>query len=148
SVMDVPDHEVGVALEEAFGSATGPLIDDRLARRNAWVLAGAQALSGGNSAVIFSTGSIIRGVSGPDPGLATVPLSAFVVGMWVGTLPVGAIARRFGRRAAFETGAACGVITGLLCAYAVLRGSFLLFSLRTFTGGLYGAAALVSRLST
>jgi len=111
--MDVPDHEVGVALEEAIGGAAAPLIDDRLARRNARVLAAAQALSGGNSALIFSTGSIIGAVLAPDPGLATVPLSAFVVGMWVGTLPVGAIARRFGRRTAFETGAACGVITGL-----------------------------------
>jgi MFS family permease len=138
--MDVLDHEVGVALEEAIGAVRAPLIDDRLARRNARVLAAAQALSGGNSAVIFSTGSIIGAVLAPDPGLATVPLSAFVVGMWVGTLPVGAIARRFGRRAAFETGAACGVFTGLLCAYAVLRGSFLLFSLGTFSGGLYAAA--------
>ena len=66
--MDVPDHEVGVALEEAIGGAAAPLIDDRLARRNARVLAGAQALSGGNSAVIFSTGSIIGAVLAPDPG--------------------------------------------------------------------------------
>ena len=73
-------------------------IDDGLARRNAMVLAVAQALAGGNNTVIVSTASIVGAVLAPDKGLATLPITAMVIGMWFGTLPVGVLARRFGRR--------------------------------------------------
>jgi len=45
--------------------------DDNLARRNALVLAVAQALAGGNNTVIVSTASIVGAVLAPDKGLAT-----------------------------------------------------------------------------
>ena len=73
--------------------------DDTLARRNALVLAVAQALAGGNNTVIVATASIVGAVLAPDKGLATLPITCMVLGMWVGTLPVGALARRYGRRA-------------------------------------------------
>src|SRR4029077_17638353 len=72
--------------------------DDNLARRNAMVLAVAQALAGGNNTVIVSTASIAGAVLAPDKGLATLPITAMVFGMWFGTLPLGALARHFGRR--------------------------------------------------
>ena len=84
-------------------------IDDALARRNAMVLAVAQALAGGNNTVIVSTASIVGAVLAPDKGLATLPITAMVIGMWLGTLPVGALARRFGRRFALQTGSAFGM---------------------------------------
>ena len=68
-------------------------VDDRLARRNAMVLAVAQALAGGNNTVIVSTASIVGAVLAPDKGLATLPITCMVIGMWLGTLPVGALAR-------------------------------------------------------
>ena len=77
-------------------------IDDRLARRNAMVLAVAQALAGGNNTVIVSTASIVGAMLAPDKGLATLPITGMVFGMWFGTLPVGMLARRFGRRFALQ----------------------------------------------
>ena len=121
--------------------------DDRLARRNAFVLAGAQALAGGNSAVIFGSAGIIGAVLAPDRSLATLPITTYVVGLWIGTLPVGAIARRYGRLAAFETGALCGMLAGLVCATAVVFGSFTLLCLGTAFGGLYAAAHLSYRFA-
>lgn len=121
--------------------------DDRLARRNAFVLAGAQALAGGNSAVIFGSAGIIGAVLAPDRSLATLPITTYVVGLWIGTLPVGAIARRYGRLAAFETGALCGMLAGLVCATAVVFGSFKLLCLGTAFGGLYAAAHLSYRFA-
>jgi MFS family permease len=50
------------------------------------------------------------------------------------------LARRFGRRTAFQIGTACGVLTGILCCLGVLWGSFLLFNIGTFCTGLYAAA--------
>jgi MFS family permease len=114
---------------------------DARARSNVLRLAAAQALTGANSAVIFATGSIVGATMAPNISLATVPLSVYVVGLAFGTLPTGAISRAYGRRAAFMIGTGCGVLTGLLAAFAILRGSFALFCCATFLGGLYGAVS-------
>ena len=114
--------------------------DDNLARRNAIVLAVAQALAGGNNTVIVSTASIVGAVLAPDKGLATLPITAMVIGMWLGTLPVGALARRFGRRFALQTGSAFGILSGLISYSAVMNGQFWLLLVGTFCGGLYAAA--------
>jgi len=114
---------------------------DARARSNVVRLAAAQALTGANSAVIFATGSIVGATLAPHISLATVPLSMYVVGLAAGTLPAGAISRRYGRRVAFIIGTGCGVLTGLLGAFAILHSSFPLFCGATFLGGLYGAVS-------
>ncbi|MDA9526119.1 MFS transporter [Bradyrhizobium sp. CCBAU 11434] len=122
-------------------TASNEIADDARARANVVRLAAAQALTGANSAVIFATGSIVGATLAPDMSLATVPLSMYVVGLAAGTLPTGAISRRFGRRAAFITGTGLGALTGLTGSFAILHGSFALFCLATFLGGLYGSVA-------
>ncbi|RAI44611.1 MFS transporter [Rhodoplanes roseus] len=115
-------------------------VDDRLARRNALVLAVAQALAGGNTAVVFGTAGLVGTMLAPDQAYATVPVSTFVLGLWTGTLPVGAIAKHYGRLVAFEIGTLLGLFAGLLCGTAVITASFPLFCAGTFCGGLYAAA--------
>src|SRR6201996_3700712 len=122
-------------------TASSETIDDARARSNVIRLAAAQALTGANSAVIFATGSIVGASLAPDISLATVPLSMYVVGLAAGTLPTGMISRAYGRRVAFIIGTGCGVLTGLLGAFAILHASFPLFCGATFLGGLYGAVA-------
>jgi predicted MFS family arabinose efflux permease len=122
-------------------------VGDRLARRNALVLASTQALAGGNNTVLVATGGIVGSVLAPDKGLATVPISIFVVGLWIGTLPMGALARHFGRRTAFQIGSLCGVFTGLICYAAVMQGSFLLFDVGAFFSGLYAAGHMAYRFA-
>jgi MFS family permease len=117
------------------------MIDDTVARANVRRLAAAQALTGANAAVIFATGSIVGAQLAPDISLATLPLSVFVLGLAAGTLPTGLIAQAFGRRVAFLAGAGCGAVCGVLAAYAILKGSFVLFCVATFLGGLYGAVS-------
>jgi MFS family permease len=133
---------MSAAAETPFAAA-----DDLLARRNAVVLAAAQALAGGNNTVIVTTGGIVGAVLAPDKGLATVPITMMVVGMWLGTLPIGALAKTYGRRFALQTGTVFGVLAGLISCVAVLQGSFALFLLGTFFGGLYGAAHLSYRFA-
>jgi predicted MFS family arabinose efflux permease len=116
------------------------LAGDRLARRNALVLAIAQALAGGNNTVLVATAAIVGTMLAPDKGLATLPISIFVLGMWMGTLPMGVLARRLGRRNALQIGTACGVLTGLICCVAVLDGSFLLFNVGAVFSGFYASA--------
>ena len=122
-------------------TAVDEISGDVRARSNVVRLAAAQALTGANSAVIFATGSIVGATLAPSISLATVPLSMYVVGLAAGTLPTGAISRAYGRRVAFIIGTGCGVLTGLVGAFAILRGSFVLFCCATFLGGLYGAVS-------
>ena len=92
-------------------------------------------------------GAVVGNILAPDKTLATLPISAFVVGMAVSTLPVGAIARLHGRRAAFLVGTGAGVIAGLLATGAVLLGSFWLYCLAAFLGGAYAAVVLSFRFA-
>ena len=64
------------------------------------VFRGADAVSGWLFAALRGVGMDLAAIS-----LATVPVSTWVLGLWVATLPTGMIAKRFGRLAAFEAGA-------------------------------------------
>lgn len=137
----------GQAHGQGYGQADGEPYDDVLARRNAIVLAVAQALAGGNNTVIVATTAIAGAMFAPDKGLATLPITMMVIGMWAGTLPVGYLARIRGRRFALQTGSAFGVLSGFVSCAAVLYGSFLLLLAGTFCGGLYAAAHLSYRFA-
>lgn len=110
-------------------------------------LAISQALAGANSAVVYATGAIVGNMLAPSKALATLPISLFVVGMAITTLPMGSLARLYGRRAAFLAGTGCGVLTGLLSAAAMVIGSFWLLCLATLFGGAYAAVVLSFRFA-
>jgi len=131
---------MSVVSETAEVEEPHSIVNDALARRNAMVLAVAQALAGGNNTVIVSTASIVGALLAPDKGLATAPVTAMVLGMWLGTLPVGWLARHFGRRFALQSGSAFGILSGLISYSAVVHSQFWLLLIGTFCGGLYAAA--------
>jgi MFS family permease len=120
---------------------------NRLAKRNALVLAMGQALAGGNNTVVSVTGGILGAMLAPDKSLATLPISIMIVGTWVGTLPVGFLVRRFGRRAAYQIGAVVGCLAGLIGYTAVIEGSFPIYLAATFCAGLYQASHLSYRFA-
>jgi MFS family permease len=120
---------------------------NRLAKRNAVVLAMGQALAGGNNTVVVATGGIVGAMLAPDRSLATLPVSIMIVGTWAGTLPVGYLVRRFGRRTAYQIGAAVGCLAGLIGYAAIVEGSFALYLAATFCAGLYQASHLSYRFA-
>ncbi len=122
-------------------------LPDRVQSGNIWRLSIAQALAGANSVVVYATGAIVGDMLAPIPMLATLPISIFVVGMAACILPIGAVSRRYGRRAAFLAGTGAGVLTGLLAMLAVILGWFWLFCLATFFGGSYAAVVLSFRFA-
>jgi MFS family permease len=75
----------------------------------------------------------------PDPGLATLPLTTYVIGGALTTLPAALFMRRYGRRAGFSCGALLGGLGALLCALAIAKGSFLMLCLGTPLCGSYTA---------
>ena len=71
-------------------------------------LAIAQAFGSANSVIVYATCAVVGDAIAPAKQLATLPISVFVVGMAACTLPTGAVARRYGRKAAFHMGTAAG----------------------------------------
>lgn len=133
--------------EATAGTETASAVPQAHELGNIARLAVAQALAGANAVVVYATGAVVGNTLAPNPALATLPISIFVVGMAVCTLPAGTIARRFGRRAAFLAGTGCGVLVGLLSALAILLGSFWLFCAAMIPGGAYAAVVLSFRFA-
>ncbi|MEP4805007.1 MAG: MFS transporter, partial [Hyphomicrobiales bacterium] len=114
--------------------------DDNLARRNVVFLACAQSLAGAGAPICISLGGIVgHYLLGPDKSLATLPVTAFVVGTAFATLPAGYLAKRFGRRHGLMNGSLVGVVGGIIAAYAIFLGQFWLFCLGVLFAGSTGA---------
>ncbi|MDQ0316043.1 MFS transporter [Amorphus orientalis] len=118
-------------------TAEAHFVDDRLARRNAFLLAAAQALGGAITSITIATGGLTGFyLLGPDKSLATLPVTTMVLGTACGTVPAALLMRRIGRRPGFMIGSLVGAAGGIAACLAILYGSFLLFALATWFTGL------------
>jgi MFS family permease len=125
--MNPADEEAGVREETE-------------ARRNAFVFTAAAALSGSAPSIAISLGGLAGGyLLGPDKSLATLPVSFFVMGGALGAMPAARLMARIGRRAGFIWGASVGIVGSLVAAFAVLAGSFLMFTVGLAIAGIAGA---------
>lgn len=128
-------------------TATYALADDRRARRNVWVLAVAQALYGSAAIIIFTLGSLTGQMLSVNKALATVPISAYVIGAALATYPASLFMQKVGRRAGFITGAVLGFLgTGMSIA-AIWSGSFVMFTAAMLLAGQYQAFAQFYRFA-
>ena len=98
------------------------------AKRAALTLAVAQAIIGSAAPVSISMGAL-AGVYllGADKSLATAPVTAFSVGVALGALPAGWLARRIGQKYAFMFGSLVTSLGGAFAAAALFQGSFWMF---------------------
>lgn len=125
-------------------TAAPVLADSATARRNVVVLAVAGALGGSVPPIIFATAPLAAfGLLGDDRSLATLPITAFVVGTACGTVPAALLMRRVGRRPGFIAGLLISALGGSLCAIAMLQASFGLLCAGAFLAGF--AAAFVQQ---
>lgn len=114
--------------------------DDRLARRNAVVLAIAQAFGGASATIIFAAGGLAGYyLLGTDKSLATLPPTSFLVGTAIGTVPAAMLMRRIGRRAGFMSGMVLGIVGGFIAMQGILVGLFWLLCLGCGIGGFAAA---------
>ncbi len=118
-----------------------PFIDDRVARRNALVLALAQAFYGMGAINMFITAGLVGTQIAPSLSLATLPVSTYVIGTALATVPASMFMRHVGRKAGFLTGALFGLVGAVICVYAIFARDFWMFSFGTFLQGGYQAFA-------
>jgi predicted MFS family arabinose efflux permease len=93
----------------------------------------------------------INGLAGlslaPSPLWATLPITAYIVGSALTTVPASFAMARFGRRAGFMLGAAAGGVGMSIAAFAMLAQSFVLLCLGAFVVGAYNAFASYLRFA-
>ncbi len=126
-------------MSETAASPPQGHIDDALARRNAMVLAAGQMLGGACATIVFTLGGIIGTTLAPNPGWATLPVTAFVLGQAVATLPAGIGMRYIGRRYGFMLGSLFAIAGGLTSMVALFLARFDLFVFGAFLVGCFQA---------
>ena len=126
----------------SFASAETVPPDTRLAlaKRNALVLATAQAIVGAVAPVSIAMG----GLAGAyllldDKSLATAPVAGYNVGVALGALPAAMLMRAVGRRLGLMSGAVVTSLGSLLAAYALFVASFWTFVAALAVVGFAGA---------
>ncbi|MGA7267641.1 MAG: MFS transporter, partial [Aestuariivirga sp.] len=98
--------------------------DDHKARRNAVILAIAQALYGATLTALVVTSGLVGTQLAPDPSWATMPMSMTIIGTALTTFPISLMMKRIGRRAGFMICAMLGALGSLLGTYAIFEKSF------------------------
>ena len=128
-------------------TAADTQFDDIKARRNAVILASAQALYGATLTAVVVTSGLVGAQLAPSPSWATLPMSMTIVGTALTTFPISLLMRRVGRRMGFVTCALAGGAGALIGMVAIFQRSFGLFLLGCLLVGIYQASASYYRFA-
>ena len=108
-------------------------------RRNVGLLSACQALLITNNSTLIAVNGLAGLALTPNPSLATLPVTCWVVGGAVATMSASQYMRKVGRRAGLIRGASIGIVGALICATAVWHGSFLLLCFGALVFGGFNA---------
>jgi len=108
-------------------------------QRNIAVLSACQGLLLCNAVTMITVNGLVGYQLAADKRLATLPVTGYVVGTTLATLPAAWFMKRHGRRSGFMLGCLLGIAGGLVCALAVWQQSFWLLCLGTLLAGSYNA---------
>ena len=108
-------------------------------RRNVGLLSACQALLITNNSTLIAVNGLAGLALAPNPSLATLPVTCWVVGGAVATMSASQYMRKVGRRSGLVRGAAIGIVGALICATAVWQASFLLLCIGALVFGGFNA---------
>ncbi len=128
-------------------AASAVTYDDAKARRNAMVLAVAQALYGAVTTAVVVTAGLVGSQLAPSAEWATLPMSMMIIGTAATTFPISLMMKRVGRRTGFVACALGGMAGALVGTFAIYQRSFPLFLLGCFLVGIYQASASYYRFA-
>jgi MFS family permease len=115
--------------------------DQVIARRNILLLAVAQALYSCCVITVFSYASLVGLNIAPTPGLATAPITTFVLGALFGTIPSSLLMQKIGRPPVFIVGATFCIAGALLAVWAIYNKNFPAFCFATALYGVFQATS-------
>lgn len=109
------------------------------ARRNVALLAACQAMLFTNNATLIAINGLAGLALAPYTALATLPITFWVIGGAIGTMPASMHMKRVGRQRGLSSGTAWGIVGALICAAAIWWQSFWLLCFGTLVWGVYNA---------
>lgn len=117
------------------------------ARKTVALLSACQALLFTNSVTLIAINGLAGYALAADKGLATLPVTAQVIGSALSTIPASLVMQRIGRRAGFQIGSGFGLAGGAIATLAIALSSFWLLCFGTLILGVYGAFGLYYRFA-
>jgi len=106
-------------------------------RRNVALLAGCQAMLFTNNSTLITINGLAGLALAPFSSLATLPVTCWVLGGALTTLPASFYMKRVGRKRGLVTGTLVGIVGALICALAIWLGNFWLLCAGTIVFGTY-----------
>jgi MFS family permease len=107
--------------------------------RNIGLLAACQALLFTNNSTLIAINGLAGLSLAPYAGLATLPVTAWVLGGAIATMPASFHMKRVGRQRGLSSGTLWGIAGALLCAAAIWRQNFWLLCFGALVWGAYNA---------
>lgn len=115
--------------------------------RNVGLLCATQALLFTNNTILISINGLAGYALASDKSLATLPVTAYVVGAALTTMPVSQLMRRVGRTNGFSIGTLIGILGALICGLAVYSHDFWMLCAGTLVMGIYNASGQYYRFA-
>lgn len=118
------------------------------AKKNVLVLALCQAFFNSSASIlVMTTGLVGYQFLGEDTTLATVPVSAMVIGTAIATMPASWVMQHMGRRSGFTVGALVGLAGAIIAALSVWQLQFWTFAFGILLVGMYNGFAQLYRFA-
>src|SRR3954465_15888710 len=108
-------------------------------KRNVGLLAACQAMLFTNNSTLIAINGLAGLALAPYVGLATLPVTCWILGGAIGTMPASLHMKRVGRQRGFTLGILWGVVGALICGTAMYLQSFWTLCLGTLVWGVYNA---------
>lgn len=122
-------------------SASSTTVEAAQSRRTIFLLAAAQALYSCCIITVFATAGLVGLNIAPSPGLATLPITTFVVGAMFTTIPASLVMQRVGRKPVFIAGAAVSIVGSILAVWSIMTSNFASFCIATALQGVFQATS-------
>lgn len=108
-------------------------------RRNVGLLAACQAMLFTNNSTLIAINGLAGLALAPYKQLATLPVSCWILGGALATMPASLHMKRVGRQAGLTSGTFWGIVGALICGGAIYLQNFWLLCLGTVVWGVYNA---------
>jgi len=116
-------------------------------RRNVALLAACQAMLFSNSSTLASINGLAGMSLATNPALGTLPVTTWVLGGAIATMPASLYMKRVGRTQGLVAGAGTGIVAALVCALAMGLHNFWLLCLGTLIFGASNATGQYYRFA-
>ena len=108
-------------------------------KRNVGLLAACQAMLFTNNSTLIAINGLAGLALAPYKSLATLPVSCWLLGSAIATMPASLHMKRVGRQAGLTSGTFWAIVGALISAGAIYLGNFWMLCLGTLVWGVYNA---------